>query len=260
MQKFKIHSAAQRRNKRKFGYAFTKFIQNLFALFVLICIGLFLLPADAPETFEQVLSKFDRYFDFRVENIEVIGNDKISKEEIIKLSGIKYADSLVNVDLEKVKQQIHKNNWIASLVVSRKFPNRIRILIEEEKPAALFVEKDKIFLINLNGKKIEEVKRENLDSGYIIVKGENANQTFSELLAQIYNYHIINKAVVELHRRSNRRWDIILENKTKIMLPEHNFPEAIKFANDFLEESKIKFATVIDLRLLPDKIFLREVK
>ena len=260
MQKFKLHSAAQRRSQRKCVYAFLKLIKNLFALLVLISIGLFIIPADTPENFSKLITKFENYFDFRVEHIDVSGNEKIPTSEILKLASIKKGESLINIDLEKVSQSIHVNKWVSSLVVSRSFPNKIKILIEEEKPAAVYLEKDKYFLVNLSGKKIESISLEVAQSGYIILKGDGANSNFSEVLAEIYNHHIINKSVIELHYKAQRRWDVVLDNKTKIMLPERNFAEGIKFANDFLQESKIKFATVIDLRLLPDKIYLREIK
>lgn len=260
MQKFKLHSAAQRRNQRKFGYAFVKLMKNLLALFVLICIGLFIIPADTPEDLSKVITKFENYFDFRVEHVEVLGNEKISTEDILKLAEIKHGESLVNVDLDKISKSIHQNSWVSSLVISRNFPNKIRILIEEEKPAAVFVDKEKLFLVNLAGKKIEELNSVDHITGYVVLKGYGANLEFSNILEEIYKHHVINKSVVEIHRKADRRWDVILENKSKIMLPERNFAEGIRFANDFLEQNEIKFATVIDLRLLPDKIFLREIK
>lgn len=75
---------------------------------------------------------------FEVENIEVKGELKIlTREEIIKDSGIAMGDHLLHIPVGEVQERLMKNQWIKEAAVHRKLPHMVWIYVKEHVPAAI---------------------------------------------------------------------------------------------------------------------------
>lgn len=75
---------------------------------------------------------------FNVDGIAVIGNEDISDEEIIKLSGIETGESIVDVHPLLVQHKIKENLYIEKVNVNRSLPNKVEIIIKERSILAQF--------------------------------------------------------------------------------------------------------------------------
>ncbi len=74
---------------------------------------------------------------FKVTVIEVSGESEYSNEEIIKISGIEYGDSLLLVRESKAAMELcGKLPLIKSVKIVRSIPNKIKIEVTENKPVA----------------------------------------------------------------------------------------------------------------------------
>lgn len=115
-----------------------------------------------------------------VKNIYIIGNNMVSDKEIIKLAKLDNYPPYLNTYFSNIKSKIKKNNYIKKVKIERKFPLKIYIFIEEEKP--LFIYNNDL---SLTGNKQEENKY-NID--YVpYVKGniDNIYKEFSESFAKV---------------------------------------------------------------------------
>lgn len=74
---------------------------------------------------------------FSLERIELSRLKRISRDEILALTGVKLGDPLLNVDLRHVAEQLQKNPWIETLKVRRRFPSTLSIEITEREPVAI---------------------------------------------------------------------------------------------------------------------------
>jgi len=74
---------------------------------------------------------------FKLERIEVPRLQKLSRDEIVSLTGVKLGDSLLKLDLEHVAEQLEKNPWVEKLKVRRRFPGTLSIEITERVPVAV---------------------------------------------------------------------------------------------------------------------------
>lgn len=68
---------------------------------------------------------------FNVANIEVNGNNKISSESIISLSGLKVGQNIFNFRTSNIVDNIKQNAYIDSVQINRSLPDTIRITVEE---------------------------------------------------------------------------------------------------------------------------------
>lgn len=71
---------------------------------------------------------------FNIKNITVIGNEKITENEIISLSQIQLEENIYKIIKSKVKKNIKENSYIENVTIKRKLPSQIQINIEERKP------------------------------------------------------------------------------------------------------------------------------
>ena len=81
------------------------------------------------------------YFD--VIGVAVAGNNELTSEEVIELSGIETGKSVFDVHPFMVERRLKKNLYIEDAQVNRKLPNAIEIVITEKQPAAQFKNKQK---------------------------------------------------------------------------------------------------------------------
>ena len=74
---------------------------------------------------------------FYVSEINVVGNNVVSKELIISSSGIEIGDNIFSVSGKKAAQWLGINYLIASAEIVKEYPDKITIHVIERRPAAL---------------------------------------------------------------------------------------------------------------------------
>lgn len=74
---------------------------------------------------------------FNIKEIEVEGNEIITKNEIISLSQIQIEQNTFQLSKNKITKQIKQNAYIENVTIMRKLPSTILLQIEERKPAYL---------------------------------------------------------------------------------------------------------------------------
>ncbi|RPH06492.1 MAG: FtsQ-type POTRA domain-containing protein [Alphaproteobacteria bacterium TMED194] len=208
--------------------------------------------------FPEHLLKLDRVnkliknLGFELNYIQVLGNKTILKDEIIKNIVFKNCDSLFCVNLKQSKNEIEKNNWVRSAKLKYSLPSKLSIIIEEEKPMFLLKEKKKITLLNLEGKKIQDIKT--ISTAYkdlLILSGDGVeNKIFN--LQNIFSVGTsVSENIKEATLISSRRWSLKHSSNIIIELPEDNpskaFYKIVELENKygFLNEKLKK----IDLRI-----------
>ena len=72
---------------------------------------------------------------FRVRNVEVIGSDVYTEDEILEYSGVNYGDNLLFVSRSRISANLVSNLIYAeSVQISRKLPGTLVIRISESIP------------------------------------------------------------------------------------------------------------------------------
>ncbi len=70
---------------------------------------------------------------FNVKKVEVIGNSKISSDEIVSLSGIGLEQNMFQYRKEDIIKRIKENAYIDTVKVSRRIPDTIQVVVAERK-------------------------------------------------------------------------------------------------------------------------------
>lgn len=92
---------------------------------------------------------------FAPETIEIEGGARVSREEILELSGVGEADvNLLDLDVSEVAQRIERHPWIGSAVVETELPDVVRIAVEERELLGLVLD-DQLYLVDMAGEIIK---------------------------------------------------------------------------------------------------------
>jgi cell division protein FtsQ len=100
----------------------------------------------------------ERSWRFRIEssdNIEVTGNENVTKAQIMEVMGADIGRNIFFVPLTQQKAQLEQIPWVESASVMRFVPNRLQVEIHERTPVAFARVGQKIFLIDAGGTLME---------------------------------------------------------------------------------------------------------
>ncbi len=74
---------------------------------------------------------------FNLQQIDVTGNRRLSRAEILEASEIEIGANLLTVDLNAIVAELKRQAWIRSASVHRRFPGQLIIEVEERTPRAI---------------------------------------------------------------------------------------------------------------------------
>lgn len=107
---------------------------------------------------------------FEIKGIDVKGNDTVTAQSIIALSGITPGENIFKADLSLARQNIQSDPLLEVLGISRILPDKIEIKVKQRKPHGAIAYLDSFVIIDENGTVLDE--RDSLPVGqYPLVTG-----------------------------------------------------------------------------------------
>lgn len=107
---------------------------------------------------------------FNVRHIAVAGNQKVSRERILKLSGISADSNILKISTGAVEKRIMREVWLKKVRVRRELPLDISISVEERRPLAVVSLRGLFFLVDEEGKVLQS-ERSNVFPGFPVIGG-----------------------------------------------------------------------------------------
>ena len=95
---------------------------------------------------------------FNLKKIDVYGNKKISNSEITKIASIKENKNIFKYNLKKIEKNLLKNPYVKYTKISRKFPDRLLIVIKENSEYAIIKDETSYIYIGEKGLVLGEEK------------------------------------------------------------------------------------------------------
>ncbi|MFC4272860.1 FtsQ-type POTRA domain-containing protein [Sneathiella chungangensis] len=203
---------------------------------------------------QQALAEF---FGLTVQEISVIGRDKTSGDDILKVLNVKRGDSILGVDPEAARERLETLGWVETASVMRRYPDEIFIEIRERRPYARWQIDGRTGVIDRTGAVVS--KKDEASFRYLPkVVGPNANEHAAELFDMLAQTPELFTRVQNAVRIRDRRWDLEFDNGVKVLLPEKGALQAWKQLNKLQDEQKIldKDVVAIDMRA-EDRMYVR---
>lgn len=99
---------------------------------------------------------------FNITEIDVIGNKKFEADEYLSLSELNINENIFNFSKSKSISKIKSNAYVDNVIIKRKLPSKIEIIIEERTPTYLIPLEDNQFAYINNQGYILEISYEKL--------------------------------------------------------------------------------------------------
>ena len=113
---------------------------------------------------------------FRVEFVEVEGNERYSEEQILEAARVDMGENLILTQKDLIAQRIYDTlPYVDTVTVKKRFPTTLRLQITETSPAAVIATEDQSswWLIDGKGKILEQVDAATAET-YTMVLGLSA--------------------------------------------------------------------------------------
>ncbi len=192
-----------------------------------------------------------------LKKIDVLGNNMLLKKSILELINVKVGQKLYLISANDIRDKLLKLDEISDVSVNINYSGIIKVTIYERKPFAIWWNKNSPWLIDEEGNKILKIKDVDSYKNLVIIFGQNFNDKLKTFLDLLKPFSLYGK-IKSLHYIGNRRWDVYIEDNIVIKLPENNIANSIKKSEKVLNSLKYKDKIdIIDLRLYPEKLFLR---
>ena len=163
---------------------------------------------------------------FIIKNIEILGENNLDKNEIIKIVSTYNNKNIFNVNINNIYSEIKSNTWIKKATVEIIYPNTIKILLTEKKPIAIWQNRYGNSLITKNGDVIFEKNLEKFKSYLPIIIGQNAQKNVHSILDILSSNKDFANNIWSLTFVNERRWDVHFNQGLTIRLPSENVKKA----------------------------------
>ena len=194
---------------------------------------------------------------FSIKGVTINGTHELSDAEVLRLAGVSQRNSLVFLDVAAVRDRLRAVPLIKDASVSKLFPNRLAIEIEERQPYALWQKDGVVSIVAADGTPIDDIRDAKFERLPLVV-GFGANQ-------KITDYVAILDAAGDLRDRiragiyvSGRRWTLKTKGGITIDLPETDPAGAIAQLDRLEHDGHIleKDVLALDLRV-PGRVTAR---
>jgi cell division septal protein FtsQ len=187
--------------------------------------------------------------------LEVIGGRYISEERILAMSYTQNTDDMMSIKpISEIVDVISRIPIVKTVSARIKLPDTLIVVVQEHTPVFFMVQGGDIVIINSD---YDTIKYPINVDGLIYHRGEYSKDSLKRFFTKIDEFQNIKQNITEVENFLGYRYNIVLRNKTQVLLPENNIRTSLAYLSKLilrrgLLDSHIK---KLDLRN-PNKIFI----
>lgn len=195
---------------------------------------------------------------FSVREIFVEGRFETSRKSLLKALRLERGAPILAFNPKAARDRVVALPWVRNAVIERQLPDVVHLQLSERRPMALWQRVGKFSLIDTNGELIP-LKDVSKYSNLIVIVGRDAPSHAAQLFEVLATEPKLAGKVKAAVRVGGRRWNLHLNNKIEIRLPEDDPGAAwsqlaeLDKNHDLLSKDLI----TVDLRLA-DRVVIRE--
>jgi cell division protein FtsQ len=165
--------------------------------------------------------------EFLINLIKIDGVNHTMLNEVRNTMNVDLPVSSYDVDLRdlKSKVQLLKSVENAEVYIAE---NIIHVDISERIPVIFWRNSNGLEILDVNGISIGDVENRKKYSHLPLIAGQDANNYVKEALFIYENNDLFSNEIIGLVRVGGRRWDIILTEERKVMLPTQDIALVLK--------------------------------
>ncbi len=186
---------------------------------------------------------------FQIKNVIIEGSEKSNISEI-ENNVTEFKGNLIGLNFNTIKEIVESSEWVKRASIKKVLPSTLKINVTENNPYAIYFQEGKSFLIDLDGSIITEINLNNYEDDLLFVRGENSPELLEQLIRDIsIAFPNLTKTLEEVEFIEKRRWNLKLNNKLLVKLPDENIQQSLKNLKQLFEEQEVMESNIIEIDL-----------
>jgi len=171
------------------------------------------------ETFQSFQREVENRPEFRVNLLEVQQASDVVIEEVRAAVGLEFPVSSFDVDLADLRARVEALPSVASADLRLRNGGHLVVTIEERVPAYVWQTRDGAVLLDADGVYVAALGQRPLQAPLPQIAGEGADQYIAEAARLFAAAGPLGDRLLGLVRVGERRWDVVLTDERRILLP-----------------------------------------
>ena len=199
----------------------------------------------------QVRSDIEHRPAFMVQMMAVDGASIELSEDIRAAIPLDFPISSFDLDLQQLHGAIATLDAVASVDVQIRVGGVLQVTVDERVPAIVWRGTSSVELLDAEGHRVMQIPARASRPDLPLVTGRGADRVIPQALALFASAGPIQPRIRGLVRKGERRWDIVLDNEQRILLPEEDPRQALHrvIALDTVRDLLSRNVAVVDMRL-----------
>ena len=186
---------------------------------------------------------------FQIKNVIIEGSEKSNISEI-ENNVTELQGNLIGLNFNSIKEIVESSEWVKRASIKKVLPSTLKINVTENDPYAIYFQEGKSFLIDLDGSIITEINLNNYEDDLLFVRGENSPELLEQLIRDIsIAFPNLTQTLEEVEFIEKRRWNLKLNNKLLVKLPDENIQQSLKNLKQLFEEQEVMESNIIEIDL-----------
>ena len=186
---------------------------------------------------------------FQIKNVIIEGSEKSNISEI-ENNVTEFKGNLIGLNFNSMKEIVESSEWVKRASIKKVLPSTLKINVTENDPYAIYFQEGKSFLIDLDGSIITEINLNNYEDDLLFVRGENSPELLEQLIRDIsIAFPNLTQTLEEVEFIEKRRWNLKLNNKLLVKLPDEKIQQSLKNLKQLFEEQEVMESNIIEIDL-----------
>jgi len=196
------------------------------------------------------------YAGFSIANLHLAGEKRTAPQTILAVLNFKPGQSIFDADLQMARARLERLPWVARAEVTRRYPDSISVGIVEKQPFALWQSPKGLAVIERSGAVITKTTFEEFAKLPLFIGGSPEHG--DALVEAIAAHRAVVARVRAMERVSGRRWNLILDDRVVVKLPETGWRKQLDVLEHLIVDKGVLERDIkeIDLRSPENYFFL----
>ncbi len=206
--------------------------------------------AYAVERYQQTWAYIEARPEFAVTGVRIDGAGPVLSDRIRAALAVDLPASSLTLDLNAARDRVEALPPIASAQIAVGADRQLVVRVRARTPVAAWRRADGLWLLDAEGVVIGSLERRDLRSDLPLIVGRGAQRHVREALALAEAAGPLAARIEGVVRVGERRWDVVLDDDKRIMLPETGAVDALMhvLALQLSEEVMERDVAVFDMR------------
>lgn len=170
---------------------------------------------------EATIVDLTRKSGFEIRDVMVVGRDRTERDDLLRAIGTQAGDPILSMDLKDAHARVTGLAWVKEARLERRLPDTLFVSLVERQPMALWQRDGKLHVIDLDGGVIPD-RDVSKFSDLPIVIGDEAPARAREVLTMLAGEPDLRGRVRAITWVSERRWDVRVDDRINVQLPEQD--------------------------------------